>query len=65
MQTGLGGECPPATHRVFLVLRTFKTFSLNNFPICDTVLLTTVAMLYVTDPGLILELKFLPFIPSK
>lgn len=65
VQTGPGWEGSPATHRAFLVLRTFKIYSLNNFPVCNTVLLTIAAMLSVTAPGLILELKFLPFIPSK
>ena len=30
----------------FLVMRTFKIYSLSNFQICDTVLLTIVTMLY-------------------
>ena len=33
-------------------MRTFMIYSLNNFPICKTVL-TIVAMLYITSPGLI------------
>ena len=34
-------------------METFKIYSLSNFQICNTVLLTLVTMLYVTSPGLI------------
>ena len=37
----------------FLVMRTFKTYSLGNFRIYNTVLLTIVAMLYTSSPGLL------------
>ena len=37
----------------FLVMRTFKTYSLLNFQIYNTVLLTIVTMLYITSPELI------------
>ena len=36
----------------FLVMRTFKIYSLSNFQICNTVLLIIVAMLYITSPWL-------------
>ena len=32
-------------NNLFLVMRTFKIYSLSNFQICNTVLLTTVTML--------------------
>lgn len=38
---------------VCLVMRTFKIGSLSNFQACNTILLTIVAMLYVTSRGLI------------
>lgn len=34
-------------------MRIFMIYSLSNFQTCNTVLLTVVAMLYVTSPGLI------------
>ena len=37
---------------LFLVMRTFKIYSLSNFQIYTTVLLTTVTMLYIVSPGL-------------
>ena len=37
----------------FLVMRTFKTYSLGNFQIYNTVVLTIVAMLYTSSPGLL------------
>ena len=40
------------TNIFFLVLRTFKMYSLSNFQICSGVVLTTVIMLYITSPGL-------------
>ena len=46
----------PSPHTVtvfFLVVRTFKICSLSNFQICNRVLWTTVAVLYITSPGLI------------
>ena len=49
----------------FLVMRTFKTYSLSNFQICSiincTVLLTIIAMLYIISPGLIYTWRFLSF----
>ena len=36
----------------FLVMRTFKSYSLSNFQICNTILLTIVATLHITFPGL-------------
>ena len=36
----------------FLLMRTFKTYSLNNFQIYSTLLLTIVIMLYITASGL-------------
>ena len=33
-------------------MRAFKIYSLSNFQICNTVLLTRVTMLYITHPGL-------------
>ena len=36
----------------FLVMRTFKIYSLSNFHVHNTVLLTVVATLYATAPGL-------------
>ena len=36
-----------------LILRTCKIYSLSNFQMCNTVLLTIVAMLYVTSPWII------------
>lgn len=38
------------TKYFFLVMRTFKIYSLNNFQICSAILLTTVTMLCVTSP---------------
>ena len=38
---------------LFLVMKTFKMYSLSNFQIYNTVLLTIVAMLYVISPWLI------------
>ena len=41
-----------SSHRVFsLVMKNFKIHSLSNFQICNTVLLTRVAMLYMTAMG--------------
>ena len=40
------------------MMGTFKTYSLNNFQICSTVLLTVVTMLYLTSPGLRIILTF-------
>ena len=37
----------------FLVMRTFKIYSLSNFQLCNTISLTVVTMLYLTSPGLI------------
>ena len=37
----------------FLVMRTFKIYSLNNFQICNSVLLTIVIKLYIASPWLI------------
>ena len=34
----------------FLLMRTFKIYSLSNFQICNTVLSTIVNMLYITSP---------------
>ena len=34
----------------FLVMKTFKIYSLINFQICKTVLLTVVPVLYITSP---------------
>ena len=39
---------------LFLVMRTFKIYSLSNFQIYDTLLLTLVAMLCIIFPELIL-----------
>ena len=41
----------------FLVMRTFKIYSLSNFQINNMVLLTLVAVLYITSLGLISYLK--------
>ena len=38
---------------LFLVMRTFKIYSLSNFQICKTVCLTIVTILYITFPRLI------------
>ena len=35
---------------LFLVIRTFKSYLLSNFQICNTMLLTLVPMLYITSP---------------
>ena len=37
---------------IFLVMRTFKIYSLSNVPMCRITLLTTVAIRYVAGPGL-------------
>ena len=37
----------------FLVMRTFKIYYFSNLQICNTVLLTTVNMLYITSPWLL------------
>ena len=37
----------------FLVITTFKMYSLSNFQICNTMFLTTIPMLYITFPELI------------
>ena len=37
----------------FLVTTTFKIYSLSNFQVYNTLLLTIVTMLYVITPGLI------------
>ena len=42
---------------LFLVMRTFKTYSLGIFQIYNTILLIIVAMLYNTSPSLILYLE--------
>ena len=34
-------------------MRTVNTYSLSNYQICSSVLLSTVSMLYITSPGLI------------
>ena len=40
-------------HNFFpLVMRKFKIYSLSDFQICNTILLTMVAMLYITSPWL-------------
>lgn len=41
----------------FLVMRTFKISSLNNFQIYITGLLTIVTMMYVIPPGFMLQLE--------
>ena len=45
------------SHNFFLVMRTFKIYSLRNFQICNTVLLTIVILLYITS----YNWKFVPF----
>ena len=37
----------------FLLMRTFKIYTLSDFHVYDTVLLTTVMILYITTSGLI------------
>ena len=41
----------------FLVLKTLKYYSLSNFQIYNTVLLTIVTMLYITSPDLFCNWK--------
>ena len=43
----------------FLVMRTFKIYSLSNFPMCSTALLTIVTMLHITPP--VIALLFFHF----
>ena len=46
----------PSPYKVticFLVMRTFKIYSLGNFQTCTTILLTIVTKLYITSPWLI------------
>lgn len=40
-------------YKFLSLMRTFKVYSLSNFQICSTELLTVVSMLYITSPGLI------------
>ena len=47
----------PYMQYIFLMMRTFKIYSLNNFQICNTVLLTLVAILYITSPWLIYHIS--------
>ena len=53
------------THRYdfFLVVRTFKIFSLCNFQVCDTLLVIRVTALCVICPWLMYNYKFVPFNP--
>lgn len=47
---------------IFLVIRTFKICSLDDFQVCTTILLPAVTMLWITFPWLIyfiIRLKFL------
>ena len=34
----------------FLMMKTFKIYSLSNFQICNAVIITIVTMLYITFP---------------
>ena len=43
---------PHSYNIFFLIMRTFKIYSLNNFQVHSTVFLTIVIMLYITSPGL-------------
>lgn len=36
---------------VFIVMKSLKIYSLSNFPICNSVLLTLVTRLCITSPG--------------
>ena len=40
----------PHSYRFFFLVRIFKIFSLSNFQVCNTVLLTIVVMLYIPLP---------------
>ena len=51
---------------MFTVMRTFNSCSVTNFQICNTVLLTTVIMLFITSPKTyIYNWKFVPFDPHR
>ena len=48
----------------FLMMRAFKIYSLSNFQICNTVLLTIAILPYITFPQhLFYILEFVPFDP--
>ena len=55
---------PHVTEYFSLAVRTFKTYSLSNFWIPNTVLLNIVTMLYIISPGFIYFIwKFVPCDP--
>ena len=51
---------PHIATEIFIVVRTFKIYSLSNFQIYNIVLLTRVTPLYTTIPGLIYNWEFVP-----
>ena len=56
---------PHFIHFFFLWLRTFKIYSLNNFKVCTTILLTVVLMMGILSPWLTLfySWTFVPLTP--
>ena len=44
-------HCHNSYKIIFLVMRTFKIYSLSNFQICNTVLLIVAVIIYIISPG--------------